>query len=111
MNAVPSEPAPIMTCCRYPGDIQSGNHRANLIDFGRKLDGDEDIHCLDSNPETDITPDVLDFRAGDYLIQKRRYSAFYGTVLEILLRGLKVDTLILTGGRMRYDLSRRHVLP
>ena len=86
-------------------------HRANLIDFCRKLDGDEDIHCLDSNPETDITPDVLDFRAGDYLIQKRRYSAFYGTVLEILLRGLKVDTLILTGGRMRYDLSRRHVLP
>ena len=41
---------------------------------------------------------MLGFRAGDYLIQKRRYSAFYGTDLEILLRGLKVDTLILTGG-------------
>ena len=73
-------------------------HRANLVDFGRELDGDEDIHCLDSNPETDIARDVLGFRAGDYLIQKRRYSAFYGTDLEILLRGLKVDTLILTGG-------------
>ena len=73
-------------------------HRANLVDFGRELDGDEDIHCLDSNPETNIARDVLGFRAGDYLIQKRRYSAFYGTDLEILLRGLKVDTLILTGG-------------
>ena len=74
------------------------SHRADLIDFGRELDGDEDIHCLDDNPETDIAREVLDFRPGDYLIQKRRYSAFYGTDLEILLRGLKVDTLILTGG-------------
>ena len=73
-------------------------HRADLVDFGRELDGDEDIHCLDDNPETDIASEVLDFRPGDYLIQKRRYSAFYGTDLEILLRGLKVDTLILTGG-------------
>ena len=73
-------------------------HRANLVDFGCEPDGDEDIHCLDNNPETDIARDVLGFRAGDYLIQKRRYSAFYGTDLEILLRGLKVDTLILTGG-------------
>ena len=73
-------------------------HRADLVDFGRELDGDEDIHCLDDNPETDIAREVLDFRPGDYLIQKRRYSAFYGTDLEILLRGLKVDTLILTGG-------------
>jgi len=31
------------------------------------------------------------------LIVKRRYSCFFGTDLEILLRGLKVETLILTG--------------
>jgi biuret amidohydrolase len=73
-------------------------HRADLIDFGRELDGDEDIHCLDSNPETEVAKEVLGFREGDYLIQKRRYSAFYGTDLEILLRGLKAETLILTGG-------------
>ena len=73
-------------------------HRADLVDFGRELDGDEDIHCLDDNPETDIAREVLDLCPGDYLIQKGRYSAFYGTDLEILLRGLKVDTLILTGG-------------
>ncbi len=73
-------------------------HRADLIDFGRELDGSEDIHCLDNNPETEIAKTILDFRPGDYLVPKRRYSAFYGTDLEILLRGLKVDTLLLTGG-------------
>jgi nicotinamidase-related amidase len=34
---------------------------------------------------------------GDYVLQKRRYSAFQGTGLDQLLRELKVDTLILTG--------------
>ena len=28
-------------------------HRADLVDFGRELDGDEDVHCLDSNPKTE----------------------------------------------------------
>ncbi len=73
-------------------------HRADLVDFGRELDGSEDVHCLDNNPETALAKDVIDFRDGDYLIQKRRYSAFYGTDLEILLRGLRADTLLLTGG-------------
>lgn len=34
---------------------------------------------------------------GDHVIQKRRYSAFYGTGLDSLLRDLKVDTLVLVG--------------
>ena len=86
---------------RYRGLVTAANgqiHRADLVDFGRELDGDEDIHCLDSNPETDLAREVLGVRKNDYLIQKRRYSAFYGTDLEILLKGLKADTLILTGG-------------
>ena len=33
----------------------------------------------------------------DFVLQKRRYSAFQGTGLDQLLRELKVDTLILTG--------------
>lgn len=73
-------------------------HRANLIDFGRELDGDETVHCLDSNPLTDFAEEELGMRPDDYRISKRRYSAFYGTDLEILLRGLKTETLILTGG-------------
>ena len=73
-------------------------HRADLVDFGRELDGDEDVHCLDNNPDTDLAKEQMGFRPGDYHIQKRRYSAFFGTDLEILLRGLKVQTLLLVGG-------------
>ncbi|MGB0866645.1 MAG: cysteine hydrolase [Granulosicoccaceae bacterium] len=73
-------------------------HRANLIDFGRELDGSEDIHCLDNNPQTELAVDEMGILPDDYIIQKRRYSAFFGTDLEILLRGLKVETLLLVGG-------------
>jgi nicotinamidase-related amidase len=41
--------------------------------------------------------DELKPEKGDYVLQKRRYSAFQGTGLDQLLRELKVDTLILTG--------------
>jgi len=40
----------------------------------------------------------MGFLPNDYLIKKRRYSAFFGTDFEILLKGLKVDTLLLCGG-------------
>ena len=73
-------------------------HRSNLIDFGRELDGDEDVHCLDNDPRTEIAKEEMGFKKGDYLVPKRRYSAFFGTDLEILLRGLKAETLILVGG-------------
>ncbi len=73
-------------------------HRASLVDFGREVDGDEDYHCLDNNPLTDLAREEMDVRPDDYHIQKRRYSAFYGTDLEILLKGLKAETLILVGG-------------
>ncbi len=73
-------------------------HRANLVDFGRELDGVETVHCLDNNPHTDLAKEQMGFRPDDYHIQKRRYSAFYGTDLEILLKGLKAETLILVGG-------------
>jgi biuret amidohydrolase len=73
-------------------------HRPNLIDFGRELDGVEDIHCLEDYPLTAIS-DQIGFRPeDDYWIKKRRYSAFFGTDFEILLKGLKVQTLVLIGG-------------
>lgn len=73
-------------------------HRADLVDFGRELDGDEDIHCLDNNPKTALAVKEMGIKADDYIIQKRRYSCFYGTDLEILLKGLKAETLLLVGG-------------
>jgi nicotinamidase-related amidase len=73
-------------------------HRPDLVDFGRELDGDEDVHCLEDNPNTEIAVKEMGFLPSDYLIRKRRYSAFFGTDFEILLRGLKVETLLLCGG-------------
>ena len=73
-------------------------HRPDLVDFGRELDGSEDIHCLESDPGTEIAVEEMGFLPNDYLIKKRRYSAFFGTDFEILLRGLKIDTLLLCGG-------------
>lgn len=73
-------------------------HRPDLVDFGRELDGDEDVHCLEGDPRTELANEEMGFRPGDYVIPKRRYSAFFGTDFEILLRGLRVETLILCGG-------------
>jgi len=73
-------------------------HRPDLVDFGRELDGAETVHCLENDPDTDIAAEQMDFRPNDYLIKKRRYSAFFGTDFEILLKGLKIDTLLLCGG-------------
>ena len=73
-------------------------HRPDLVDFGRELDGDEDVHCLEDNPKTEIAVKEMGFLSTDYLIKKRRYSAFFGTDFEILLRGLQVDTLLMCGG-------------
>jgi len=73
-------------------------HRPDGVDFGRELDGDEDVHCLEDDPRTALAVPEMGVRPGDYVVPKRRYSAFFGTDLEILLRGLKAETLILVGG-------------
>ena len=71
-------------------------HRKEMVDFGRELDGDEPVHCLETWAEAEYHPDTYPID-GEFAMQKRRYSCFVGTDLEILLRGLKVDTLILVG--------------
>lgn len=72
-------------------------HRPDMVDFGRELDGSEGIHCMENSPYTDYAKLTYPVE-GEYLISKRRYSAFFGTDLEILLKGLHVDTLYLIGG-------------
>jgi nicotinamidase-related amidase len=72
-------------------------HRRSGVDFGRELDGTEDIHCLDGDPGTELWP-TLRPQPGEYHLVKRRYSGFIGTEFELLLRGLAVSTLVLIGG-------------
>jgi len=72
-------------------------HRRDLVDFGRELDGAEGIHLLEGDPGTAVS-EAVGMGPDDYFIRKRRYSCFFGTELEILLKGLRADTLILIGG-------------
>ncbi|MEO0828907.1 MAG: cysteine hydrolase [Pseudomonadota bacterium] len=73
-------------------------HRRDMIDYGRELDGSEDIHCLEGEPGTPVAFEEMGRKPGDYFVHKRRYSCFFGTETEILLKGLKAETLILIGG-------------
>lgn len=83
--------------CGVPVVFFQEAHRRDLVDFGRELDGAEDVHLLEGDPGTEIAA-ALDVRPDDYVIRKRRYSCFFGTELEILLKGLRADTLLLIGG-------------
>jgi biuret amidohydrolase len=73
------------------------SHRRDGVDFGRELDGNEGVHCLEGDLGTELWP-TLTPGPGEYSIAKRRYSCFFGTDLEILLKGLRASTLILIGG-------------
>lgn len=73
-------------------------HRPDHVDFGRELDGREGVHCVEGAKGTEVHAELVDFRPDDYFVRKRRYSCFFGTDLEILLKGLKAETLILIGG-------------
>lgn len=84
--------------CDIPVVFIQEVHRTDLIDFGRELDGAEDIHCLEGHPNTALAVEEMGILPTDYIIPKRRYSAFFGTDFEILLKGLKADTLLLCGG-------------
>jgi nicotinamidase-related amidase len=73
-------------------------HRPSGVDFGRELDGTEDVHCVDGWESTELYPTLRPQGDNEFHIVKRRYSCFFGTELSILLRGLKVSTLVLIGG-------------
>ena len=73
-------------------------HRRSMVDFGRELDGVEDVHCLEDWETTELRDELRPIGDNEFHIVKRRYSGFFGTELEILLKGLKADTLILMGG-------------
>jgi nicotinamidase-related amidase len=65
------------------------------------IEGDREFelwprHAVDGTEGAEIVEELQPKR-GDYHLKKRRYSAFYATGLDALLRGLGVDTVILTG--------------
>jgi len=72
-------------------------HKRSMVEIGRELDGAEGPHCIEDDPKNDFI-EGLDPRPEEFHIKKRRYSAFFGTELEIVLKGYGAETLILFGG-------------
>lgn len=72
-------------------------HKPSLVDIGRELDGAEGPHCIEGEPATDFIAG-LEPQGEEFHIRKRRYSAFFGTELLIVLRAHHAQTLILFGG-------------
>jgi len=83
--------------CNVPIVFLQEAHRPDLIDFGRELDGAEGIHLIEGHLGTEISKST-GMRPDDYFIRKRRYSCFFGTDFEILMKGLQAKTLIFIGG-------------
>ena len=53
-------------------------------------------HNLEGSVQTQIMPEIEPL-PGEYIVVKRRYSAFYSTDLELLLRCLQINTLAVAG--------------
>jgi nicotinamidase-related amidase len=72
-------------------------HKRTLVDFGRELDGAEGIHALEGDPTTELAPGIAP-TPHEYLIRKRRYSAFFATELDLVLRSYGARAVLLVGG-------------
>ncbi|GBE54107.1 MAG TPA: cysteine hydrolase [Euryarchaeota archaeon] len=70
-----------------------------ICDSHDEMDEEFDVwgrHAVEGTKGAEII-DELDRREYDIVVTKKRFSAFYNTDLEKTLRGLNVDTLIITG--------------
>lgn len=63
------------------------------VDWELKLWGD---HAIAGTEGAEVIPE-LKLGKNDYVVPKRRYSGFFQTDLDILLRELGIDTVIMTG--------------
>jgi nicotinamidase-related amidase len=72
-------------------------HKRTLVDFGRELDGSETVHCLEGDELTELAGGI-EPAPDEYHIRKRRYSAFFATELELVLKSYGIETVVLLGG-------------
>jgi biuret amidohydrolase len=71
-------------------------HRADHSDYGIELEYDP-VHCLEGTVGCELVAG-LEVRPRDHRIfGKRRYDAFLGTDLDLLLRAKKIENLICCG--------------
>lgn len=79
-------------CFRIPVIYAVDNHYPG-VDAELRLWGP---HAIRGSPEARVVEELKP-EEGDYIVPKRRYDAFFETDLDLLLRELGVDTVILTG--------------
>lgn len=69
----------------HPGDLDSGI-------MGWWWEG----KCLEGSPESEVHPELAPM-PGEKVVFKHRYSAFYNTDLETVLRCLKIQDIVVSG--------------
>jgi len=52
--------------------------------------------CIEGSPESEVHRELAP-QAGEKVVTKHRYSAFYNTDLETVLRCMKIEDLVITG--------------
>lgn len=62
-------------------------------------------HAMKGTKGAEVIPQ-LEPAEGDYVLEKRTYSGFFETGLDLLLRKLKVDTIVLAG--LHANICLRH---
>ncbi len=86
----------VVTEYRESGEIASNPFWKAIHDDRTKARKGILRHNLAGSQGTEIIPEL--YADGDLVVRgKKRYSAFYATDLEFLLRGLGIDTVILAG--------------
>lgn len=71
--------------------------RANPNDKGGNI-------LLEGGEDTKLIPE-LDVREEDFVVVKKRQGAFYGSMLELYLRSLKVDTILFGGVATQFGVE------
>jgi nicotinamidase-related amidase len=93
----------LIECCHskaIPVIYANHTHRRNGSDIGLMavtVSGVKEGRSFVQGTEAVEVYDEIKPREEDIVIEKRRYSAFYGTDLDLILRGMGKDTLIVTG--------------
>lgn len=71
-------------------------HREQKVDYGLELERNEPEHCLEGTKGVEIISELTP-EDHEFVIIKRRYSGYYLTDLEVLMREFNKNALIITG--------------
>lgn len=85
---------------KITGIFTRGMWRSDYKDGGRLLDifpGLREVSSMVAGTWDVEVDERIGVEPDDFIVDKPRCSAFYNTNLEVILRGLKVDTLIVCG--------------